>query len=159
MSFASSPSTQRAILPSSCLLPLTILHRRVKPAPYFCKYRTYSSGSSVSSARRFRLRSTSRSQPPEPVVQPALPGFGCRCTAPGTRPTFCGRADWPGGYLAYLGPQPDLSPAHSLPSSGRRSGGRYAKLAACPTGFLAAREGALENLPRQVQGGIASRIG
>ncbi len=46
---------------------------------------------------------------------------GCHA-APGTRPALRWRPDRPGGYPAYLGTQPGLSPAHPLPGSGRRPG-------------------------------------
>jgi integrase/recombinase XerD len=81
---------------------------------------------------------------------------GCHA-APGERPAFRGRPNRPSGCPAHLGTQPVLSPAYPLPGSGRWPGSRCTNLAACPTGFLAAREGAFENLPRQVPPGLAKR--
>ena len=76
-------------------------------------------------------------------------------TAFGKRHPFRWRSGRPGGYPTYLGAQSGLPPAHPLPGSGRRPGSWYPYLAACPAGVLAASQGALENLPRQVQAGIA----
>src|SRR4030067_772845 len=99
-----------------------------------------------------------RAQQPGFVVHLVLPGFGCRNAAPGTRPAFCWRTDWPGGYPAHLGTQPGLSPAHPLPDPGRRLDGKYSELAACPPGFFAAGQGTLQDISRQAPAGIGENF-
>ena len=92
-----------------------------------------------------------RAQPPDLVVQPAVPFT--QHLAKDTR--YGGGQVGLVGILHTWGRNLALSPAYPLPGCSRRPGSRYPNLAACPAGVLAANQGALENLPRQVQAGIA----